>query len=342
MSNFIPTFFLNKYEKTRYKIPFTEKLVTNDKEAYKVYPKFNFVYDKYFVAKSQGLKCGFMNQKPKNYPVFIKPRIGLGGGNKDCFKIRNIEEFNEFEQREDMFWCEYIDGQEASSDFVIKNGNVLYELNYKIDKKPGTIIGVKTIVSNENKCPFSVKQWIRKYLGGFSGPCNIQYIDDKIIEVGLRFDEGGNYLQWTNNTVIIKRINKFIDEGKWIPLTEFEKQFQTYYLYRCFKEYPIIYFLPAPLVIFIMEIYGIENYNFYIDNDKKGITFLGIATTDDEKGKRAKNIVELLMTLMNYLLFILIFINILFFIFGKPNYNLIILTTLLFFTRFLNAPKFLR
>ena len=64
-----------------------------DGKAYKRYPQHNFVYDKLWIAKSQGLKGGKLEnlrgkEKTMTYPIFIKPRWGhLSASSKNCFKI---------------------------------------------------------------------------------------------------------------------------------------------------------------------------------------------------------------------------------------------------------------
>ena len=71
----------------------TDLAVTTDSEAYRSFPDNNHIYDKLFVAKTQKLKCGplqqlYNNEDSVKYPIFIKPRYGhLSGGSKLCIKI---------------------------------------------------------------------------------------------------------------------------------------------------------------------------------------------------------------------------------------------------------------
>ena len=48
---------------------------------------------------------------------------------------------------------------------------------------------------------------------GFTGIVNVQYRDDKIIEVSLRFARGGAYVLSTKNEYLIKNINNLVDNG---------------------------------------------------------------------------------------------------------------------------------
>ena len=52
----------------------SESIPIFDKMAFEKYPEHNFVYDKLFIAKSQGIMCGKLeNIKTKNlkFPIFI-------------------------------------------------------------------------------------------------------------------------------------------------------------------------------------------------------------------------------------------------------------------------------
>ena len=51
----------------------------NDPEAYKAYPHFRHLFNKYLVTKSQNVRCGKMHEIPKKFPVFVKPIVNLEG-----------------------------------------------------------------------------------------------------------------------------------------------------------------------------------------------------------------------------------------------------------------------
>ena len=70
----------------------TDLAVVGDREAYIKFPENKHVYDKLFVAKSQNLACGQLEElkgreNSVNYPIFIKPRYGhLSAASKNCYK----------------------------------------------------------------------------------------------------------------------------------------------------------------------------------------------------------------------------------------------------------------
>lgn len=366
------TFFSNRYASTQYPIPYTKKMINNDADAYKAFPKHKFVYNKLWVTKSQNLKCGRMNEPPSKtqYPVFIKPIINLQGGNADCYQIRNEDEFQKYSHREDMFWCELLQGQEGSTDFILHNGKIVFQLSYVIDQEQDTFLQEITKISAKNVCPEYIIQWLFTHLHTYSGAVNIQYIGDKIIECGLRFDSKGHFIQYTNNQKIIQNINHYFDTREWRHLASSELDFQDTYLYTCSKSYPIIYYIPAPLILLIQKSYSIQHINFYIDETKDKIIFLDIVDTNTQKLVKCKRFIEGLMNVLN--VFFLVGFAILFLILGfvlmtsmfqgmwgirstqKISYTLrkyilsknavyiYLAFLLLYFTRFLNPPKYLR
>lgn len=344
--------FKNRYAETQYKIPFTKKLITNDIDAYKHNPKHRYIYNKYWVTKSQGIECGTMTQTPsrENFPVFIKPIINLRGGNRDCYKINTIEKFNQYKERDDMFWSIYINDKEASTDFLLHNGKIIFENTYLIENQKDSFLQNISRFSPNNTCPFNIKEWVQYNLSDYTGPVNIQYRGNKIIECGLRFDAAGNFIQWCGNSNIIYNINNFIEKGIWKTLTKQEMHFKDKYYIVCVKSYPIIYYIPAPLLLYITELNNIEKCKFYIDRTKDKITFFSMLDEDKEKLIKTKQTIELVMNLLNYFFIIgfLFYISLFVFLFfSKKNIHRNISITfmvflLLFITRFINPPKYLR
>ena len=144
-------------------------------------------------------------EKVVNYPIFIKPRWGhLGAGSKNCYKVKNKKEFLKYKKLKNMMWSEYLDYGEGMTDFIILNGNILYQITYKYsDNQVCSIADDWKFISSENKCPESIKNWVNKYLVGYTGACNVQYRGEKIIEVGLRLARGGAYITSTKNIKLI-------------------------------------------------------------------------------------------------------------------------------------------
>lgn len=347
--------FKNRYSETQFKIPFSKKIITNDPDAYKYNPKHRHIYNKLWITQSQGIKCGKMKELPnkEDFPVFIKPIINLRGGNRDCYKINTIEEFKQYKERNDMFWSIYINEQEASTDFLLDKGKIIFENTYVIQNQKDSFLQDITLFSRKNKCPFSIKEWVQYHLSNYTGPVNVQYRGTKIIEAGLRFDSGGNFIQWCGNSNILYNINNFMEKGVWKQLTNEEMHYNDKYYIVCVKSYPIVYYIPAPILLYISKKHNIEKCKFYIDRTKNKISFFSMMDEDKEKLFRVKNQIEYLMTVLNWFFLI----GFLFFTFSfiyltisknkrsKKNNSqfmyLFILFLLLFATRFINPPKYL-
>jgi len=352
--------FLSNFEfKKRFILPFSDKLYTNDRMAYKNNPKHNFVYNKHFVIESQNVECNKMDIVPFKYPVFIKPKMNLRGGNRGCFIANNRQEFLEIREKYDniqeneyikeLFWSSVIEGEEASTDFIVQDGQIMWELDYKIQKLPNSIIGVETLISTKNRCPNKVRNWIHKYLNDYTGCVNLQYIGDTIIEVGLRFDAGGRFIQWTQNKELIKNINYFVDNGKWIKQPNEVFDFKDVYVIGCYKDYPIIYYLPYPLIELIMKNSNIQNWHYYIDVQKKGQKYLNIVDCDRDKLMQVKNKIEFGMNIMNWI-FILTFLSVFVFILTsmvlkytipKQFYYIMLIIFILYSTRLVNPYRYI-
>jgi hypothetical protein len=351
--------FLSKNEyKNRFVLDYHKELINNDIDAYAKYPAYNFVYDKYFVMKSQGVDSNTMNIIPLSFPVFVKPKINLNGGNRGCFIVNNKNEFikirekynnKETETIKELFWSSVIDGQEGSTDFIVANGIIKYELDYKIQKIPGSIIGIETLISNNNKTPVRVRNWLHKHLSTFTGIVNLQYIGNTIIEAGLRPDAGGRFLQWTQNKILIENINYFTETGRWIQRPDNELKFDDVYVVGCYKDYPIIYYIPYPIIEKIMKNNHVQNWHYYIDIQKNGKTYINIVDKNRNKLLKVKKIIETLMNILN-IMFIALFLSISAYLIGAfifkykiPLwfYFMIIIILIIYSTRIINPIRYI-
>ena len=83
---------------------FIKKIPMFDKQAFNMYPKYNFVYDKLWICQSQKINCGTLQSITKDsdiqYPIFIKPRWGhLSASSKNCFKINSYNEISKYKKK---------------------------------------------------------------------------------------------------------------------------------------------------------------------------------------------------------------------------------------------------
>ena len=198
----------------------SKKIPDFDGQAYNRYPKYQFVYDKLWVMKSQGLICGRLEKLNENsnikLPIFIKPRWGhKTASSKNCYKIKSWDELNKYKHIQDLMWSEFIDDNECMTDYILLNGTIVYQITYKYSPEQTGYIETWKYISPDNKPLPIITEWVQLHLNGFTGAVNVQYRGDKIIEVGLRLARGGAYILSTKNKYLIQNINNVVERNHW-------------------------------------------------------------------------------------------------------------------------------
>ena len=352
--------FLNKYEKNwcnffnirnpyfdSWEVLLSNKIPYFDSQCYKLYPKYNYVYDKLWIAKTQKIDCGILNKEilelDIQYPIFIKPRWGHeSASSKNCFKINNKNEIQYYLHIPEMMWSEFINGNEQMTDFFVQQGRVMHQITYLYKgNQKGSVADQYKYISPDNEPPKEMTDWIHKYLNGYSGICNIQYRNNTIIEVSLRLARGGGYIYCTKNNELIKSINNLIENNIW-NLNTFDSNFTPFYTFKCFCAIPIIYILPQHIVDLIMKSYNcLGFYEYYFESTGKiEKTFFQFCNIDFDKGMKAKTLLENILfysQIIFYLLFIFILKH---FLFNKnlikKDFIILVLVLLLYSTTIIN------
>ena len=339
--------FFNPYTDP-FEISFTKRLPMFDKRAFELYPKYNFVYDKLWVAQSQDLACGDpKNISPTssvNYPIFIKPRWGhKSASSKNCFKITSYEHLQKYKHIDDMMWSEYIEGTENMTDYVLLNGNIIYKITYLYSKEQNGYTESYKYISPNNEAPKHITEWVNKYMVGYSGVVNMQYRGEYIIEAGLRLARGGAYVQSMNNNEIVDMINTVYDHNTYVHRSRENLNFTPFYSFKCFTRTPIIYIFPQYVVDIFMKLFGVKPfYEYYFEpNENDGCVFFQFLHEN-------KHIGQLCVTIFTYLfifaqLFFIIILIMLIYLFyaNKSRFsvvmlNIMIVTTLVYLTQYLN------
>lgn len=322
----------------------SKKIPNYDSTAYKRFPKYNFVYDKLWVAKTQGIKCGKLDTLKKqniDLPIFIKPRYGNeSASSKNCYKITNFDQLEKFKNLHNMMWSEFIDEREGMTDFVLHNGVIVYQITYIYSKtQKGTVADVWKKISHDTKPPEHIVKWVNKYMYDFSGICNVQYRGDKIIEVSLRLSRGGAYIYCTDNKVLIENLNSLADHNIWNYEDNDKLSFDTFYSFKAYTNLFIIYLMPQYLINYIMKRYDcLPFYEYYFEPGKHlGMVFFQFMNKDFKKGMKVKKIIECLMCLSQLFILALIVICIIAYIKKyKQRHTILLVFVLIYLTRFLN------
>ena len=334
--------YFNPYEDP-FKNILCDEIPIFDKMAFDKHTKHNFVYDKLFIAQSQGILSGKLeNIKHKNleFPIFIKPRWGhKTSTSKNCIKLSNMDQLEKYKNYKNLMWSEFLDAEEGMTDFILANGNIVHQLTYKYSSKQMGFTDVWKYISSQTKPPLATIEWVKKHLNDYTGVVNVQYRGNTIIEVSLRFARGGAYVNSTENAYLIENINNLVKNNSWdYSLTE-KMRFDPFYSFKCFTTIPIIYLFPQKMLNGIMKNFGVMPfYEYYFEpSGKDGMVFLQFLHRDFNRGIEIKNKMESLfnnLQLIFYFLFILSFVVFI----VKKRVGLIFITILLllFITRYLN------
>jgi len=329
--------------------PFQHHLTSHmpffDGKSYTRYPEHNFVYDKLWIVKSQGLKGGKLEklQGKENsitYPIFIKPRWGhLSASSKNCFKINSPKELAKYIHYKNMMWSVFIKGTEGMTDYILVKGQIMHQITYIYSAEQNGFTDVWKFISPDSRPPSNITEWVNKHMKHFTGIVNLQYRDNKIIEVSLRLARGGAYIISTDNKALITNINNVFTKGSWDFSLQDKMKFKPFYVFKCFTTIPIIYLFPQYVIDYaIQKKTKLPFYEYYFEPaGKEGMVFLQFMDTDLNRGLKTKEYIEKRFNVAQIIIYILIvFAFLVLFINFKNKYYFILLVSLLFLTRFLN------
>jgi hypothetical protein len=307
----------NPYATQKYRL--NKSIPKLDIRAFKENPRYQFVYDKLFIAKSQGMACGTLEEllaapKEAEYPLFIKPRYGhLSASSKDCYKIKKPEDLQQYAGKKHMMWSEFVDATEGMTDFVLINGEIVYQLSYVYSDAQNGFSDVWKLISPESTPPESVVEWVDKHMGGYTGPLNIQYRATKIIEVGMRFARGGMYLESTENKTLIDAINDMWVTKTWNHKDPEKLSFKPFYSFKCWSPIPLVYIFPQHMMDTAMKyIPSMPFYEYYFEpTGSHSLVFFQFLARDFDRSMQVKRVLEILMVGMNIVFVALIVVAVL-------------------------------
>jgi hypothetical protein len=315
-----------------------------DGQAFYKYKKHNFVYDKLWVMRSQGLLAGDLKDLKGNdninLPIFIKPRWGNEtASSKNCFKIKTWDELNQYRRIPDMMWCEFIDAKEQMTDYILVNGQIVYQITYVYSDTQNEFIDDWKYISPDSEPISKITDWVNRHMQGFTGAVNVQYRDDKIIEVSLRLARGGAYILSTKNEYLINNINNVVDKGEWDYNIQDKMKFAPFYSFKCYSSTPLLYVYPQYVMDYIMKKNNcMPFYEYYFEPaGKTGMVAFQFMHTNFEDGMKTKKHLETMFNFAQYLFIFLFIISLILFSMNKAlGIIMIIFVGMIFNTRMLN------
>jgi hypothetical protein len=173
-------------------------ILCNDIDAWEYFPSFNFIYNKLNLIKLQNIECGPIGTLPKKYPIIIKPIVNLYGMSKGFKIIKNKSEYLE-NQKDGFFWMPYLSGKNYTIDIILKNGKII---NYYCMESKQSINGTFEyhIYLPDYKLNQKIINLLEEILKFYTGPINIELINDIIIETHLRLN--GDFYIFDDNFLI--------------------------------------------------------------------------------------------------------------------------------------------
>jgi len=314
----------------------TDKMPFFDKPCYHRYPRHNFVYDKLWIVKSQGLAGGRLEKlKGKedkvSYPIFIKPRWGhLSASSKNCFKINSAEELKKYIDYKNMMCSEFYKETELMTDYVLLDGRIVHQMTSVYSDKQNGFSDDWKYVSPESKALPNVTDWVNQHMKEFTGIVNVQCRGDKIIEVSLRLSRGGAYLLSTENDALIQNINDIFNTKTWKHGLTDEMKFKPFYVYKCFTTLPIVYLFPQKIIdSFITKHTKHPFYEYYFEpTGSSGMVFFQFIDDDFERGMQTKLKIEKIFNYTQMITYVLLFIMVLV-LFTQWKYKYIVALTIL-------------
>ncbi len=162
---------------------------TDDADAYDLYPRYRWVYNKLLIAESQSIGAKPHGMLPPAFPIFSKPIYNMRGMGTGSCVIRSLAQWQR-RQAPGHMWMELLTGEHVSSDVAIIDGEPAWWRHATgLPLKGGTfdywIVHAELRPALEEYCG----NWLRRNLKGYTGMANFETIGGRIIECHLRFSD---------------------------------------------------------------------------------------------------------------------------------------------------------
>jgi hypothetical protein len=269
---------------------------TKDWEAWTLFPKHRWIYDKLAVALSQGLDAAPHGVIPPSFPVFSKPMMNLRSMGAGSLPIPDIETYRA-SLNPGHFWCTLLTGAHVSTDAAIVDGHVRWWRHATGATAPGGTfdywhIHAEAMLEIEDWCG----AWARTHLAGYTGMVNFETIGSRIIEAHLRFAD-----QWPDlyGPGWVESLVRLYASGEWV--FDDSARADAYSVVLFGPHGPAYRHPPAPLVEQARAIDGVSSVqiSFHQDRDPAqhsmppgGFRLVVINTTSLDAGRAARELLR--------------------------------------------------
>lgn len=161
-------------------------ILFNDIDCWNYYKKEKIIYNKLWLTEEQSIPCGPIGTQPKDYPIIVKPIINLYGMSRSFKICYNEKEYNNY-QKDGCFWTPYFSGDNYNYDIIFDKGKIVY---YNVLLSKPSINGTFDyhVLNNGIKLSNKNRILLEEKFNDYSGPMNVEVIDNNIIEGHLRLN----------------------------------------------------------------------------------------------------------------------------------------------------------
>ena len=187
----------------------------SDAAAWRLNPAYRRLYDKLAVALGQDLLAAPCGVSPMDLglaaeqPVFVKPITNLAGMSIAARPLRA----DQLEAWPGLFWCELLEGEHVSTDALLLDGRVQMlvhtQASAQQDQQRALWWRVGVTLPDHDAL---VRDWLEAQLSGYTGLCNVETIDGRVIEAHLR---GSNGFFDFYGEPFMRRWVRLVDEHRW-------------------------------------------------------------------------------------------------------------------------------
>jgi hypothetical protein len=155
-----------------------------DEDCWHLYPRQRILFDKLWVSSMLGYLCGPGGVAiPLDGKYIVRPIYNLHGMSRGATSKELL--VGDSSTPPGYFWCEFFKGEHYSVDFVNDNGNFKQILVVKGDRESEYKFTSWTKIPL-TKIKFEVPNFVEYICKNNVEYLNIEYIDDKVIEVHMR------------------------------------------------------------------------------------------------------------------------------------------------------------
>ena len=181
----------------------------NDIDAWNDFKDNNFIYNKLNLIQLQKIDCGPIGTMPNSYPIIIKPIINLYGMSRGFKIIKNKKEYLE-NQNDGFFWMPYLSGKNYTIDIILNKGKIISYYCMESKQSINGTFEYHTYLPNYI-LDKNIFKFLETILKKYTGPINIELINNVIIEAHLRLN-GDFYIF---NDEFVKNLSNLISNEEY-------------------------------------------------------------------------------------------------------------------------------